>query len=585
MRRKFKGNRSLSVAPFLAILALLIAAALLGQTSGAGQPPARAAVVSPFFLPAVFYDSGGGWGAPLAIADLNGDGHADIVAGTSVLLGNGHGWFSPPVSYGPGASSVAIADVNGDGKLDLIACGGSNVSVLLGNGDGTFRPGASYYAGGNSASSVVVADLNGDGKPDIAVALYRNIAVLLGKGDGTFAPPVIYSWGGGDGVGWGANSLAVADLRGDGKLDLLVASGSSDYPSYNGSVGVLLGNGDGTFQPAVDYYSGGWYAVSLAVGDLNGDGKPDIVVTDQCLTYACGTVAVRLGNGDGTFQPAVSYSPGGENPLAVVLADMNKDGMPDLVVANLSGDVGVLLGKGDGTFQPVSTYHLPDATSAAVADVNGDGEPDIVASSRSKGGPVGVLLSKTGAATKATVTTSGSPTFVGQPVTFTATVTPPKGTIIPDGELVAFYDGEAMLGSGALAGGVAEYSTSSLSAQTHPIMAMYMGDANLRLGIGRVRQIVQSYPTTTTLGSSLNPSQSGQVVTLTAQVTGSGPTPTGTMKFLDGRKTLGTVALSAGVATLETAKLTVGTHSITAEYSGDADNAKNTSPVLDQVVQ
>ena len=587
MRRKFSRNYSLSVvASFLAVLTLLMAAAMLGQTSGAGRSSAQAAVESPFFLPADFYNSGEGWGPPLAIADLNGDGYPDIVAGTSVLLGNGHGWFQPPVTYGPGGvSSVVVADLNGDGKLDLIACGGSTVSVLLGNGDGTFRPATSFNAGGSSCSSVAVADLNGDGKLDVVVALYRNLAVLLGRGDGTFEPPVIYSWGGGDGVGWGSNSLAIADLRGNGKLDLLVASGSSDYPFYNGSVGVLLGNGDGTFQPAVDYYSGGWYAVSLAVGDLNGDGKPDIAVTDQCLTYACGTVAVLLGNGDGSFQPAVGYSSGGENPGAVVIADMNRDGKPDMVVANLFGNMGVLLGKGDGTFQPAAIYHFPDAASAAVADVNGDGEPDIVVSSRTQEGPVGVLLTKAGMATKVTVTTSDSPAFVGQPVTFTATVTPPKGTIIPDGELVVFYDGVAMLGSGTLTSGVAEYSTSSLSAKTHPIMAMYVGDATFRLGSGRVRQIVQNYPTTTTLSSTPNPSQSGQAVTLTAQVASSGPTPTGTMKFLDGKKTLGTVALSAGAATFGTAKLTVGTHSITAEYSGDADNAKSTSPVLDQVVQ
>jgi hypothetical protein len=532
------------------------------------------------FLPAAFYDSGGG--GPLAIADLNADGYPDIVAGTSVLLGNGHGWFSPPVSPG-GASSVAVADVNGDGKLDLIACGGSTMSVLLGNGDGTFQPAVSYYAGGSPCYSVAVADLNGDGKPDVAVAVYRNIAVLLGNGDGTFQPAVTYSWGGGDGTSWGSNSLAIADLNGDGKPDLAVASGSSDYPWYNGSVGVLLGNGDGTFQPAVDYYSGGWYATSLAVGDLNGDGKPDIVVTDRCLTYLCGTVAVLLGNGDGSFQPAVGYSSGGDYPWAVVVADMNEDGKPDLVVANLYGNLGVLLGNGDGTFQPAVIHHSPHAGSAAVADVNGDGKPDIVFSTTE--GLVGVLLTKTGVATKTTVTTSGSPTLVGQPVTFTATATLAKGTI-PDGELVEFYDGVAMLGSGKLTAGVAEYSTSSLTAKTHSIKATYPGDNTFELSSGSVRQVVDRYPTTTALSSSLNPSNYGQAVTFTATVTSSGPnTPTRKVEFKNGTKSMGWVMLSNGVATLTTSKLAVGSYSITAEYQGNANSDESTSPVLDQVVE
>src|SRR5450755_1972475 len=129
MTRKLNRNYSLSlVVPFVAILTTLITAAVLAQTSGAGQRSARPAAVStrqdaavpmgqnpPVFLPPVLYDSAEGWGPPLAIADLNGDGNPDIVAGTSVLLGNGHGWFSPPVSPG-GASSVAVADMNGDGK-------------------------------------------------------------------------------------------------------------------------------------------------------------------------------------------------------------------------------------------------------------------------------------------------------------------------------------------------------------------------------------------------------------------------------------------------------------------------------------
>jgi hypothetical protein len=123
---------------------------------------------------------------------------------------------------------------------------------------------------------VQVADVNGDGKPDIVLANWcvignvcvnGTVGVLLGKGDGTFQSAVTYSSGGNN-----ANSVAVADVNGDGKLDILVANVNS------GTVGVLLGNGDGTFQTAITYGSGGEFVISVAVADINGDGKPDLVV-------------------------------------------------------------------------------------------------------------------------------------------------------------------------------------------------------------------------------------------------------------------------------------------------------------------
>ena len=188
------------------------------------------------------------------------------------------------------------------------------------------------------------------------------------------------------------------------------------------------------------------------------------------------------------------------------------------------------------------------------------------------------------AVTKTVVTTSGSPSFVGQPVTFTATVTSTHGTI-PDGELVTFFDGKTAIGTGATASGVATFVTSSLKAETHTIKAAYPGDDTFEPSSGLVKQVVDKYPTTTTLSSSPNPSQLGQTVTFTATVTSAGPTPTGKVEFKDGTKEIKSVTLSGGVATLTTSKLAVGSHSITAEYTGDDDSAESTSPVLDQVVQ
>lgn len=159
-----------------------------------------------------------------------------------------------------------------------------------------------------------------------------------------FLPAVDYPSG-----GQFATSVAVADLNGDGKVDVVVANANSN------TVGVLLGNGNGTFQPATTYGSGGIFPISAAVADVNGDGKPDVVVANAGV-IGCG-VGVLLGNGDGTFQTPLVYCSGGLFADSVAVADVNGDGNPDLLVANLCADqtsdcsgsgesgVGVMLGK------------------------------------------------------------------------------------------------------------------------------------------------------------------------------------------------------------------------------------------------
>jgi len=203
-----------------------------------------------------------------------------------------------------------------------------------------------------------------------------------------FAAPVRYSPGGN-----GPNVVAMADLNGDGKLDIVVGNwcANNTVPCPGSSVGVLLGNGDGTFKPGVAYASGGVYLPFVAIGDLNGDGKPDIVAANcgNALNNHCigagGNLGVLFGNGDGTFQPAVTIplGGGGYGAIAVSIADVNGDGKPDLIAAGdcaNGGCGGVLLGNGDGTFQPEMPFITGGLIVFAmvVGDVNGDGFADVV---------------------------------------------------------------------------------------------------------------------------------------------------------------------------------------------------------------
>lgn len=234
-----------------------------------------------------------------------------------------------------------------------------------------FAPVVTHYSGGQVASSVIVVDVNGDGKPDLVVSNEcensntcgnGTVGVLLGNGDGTFQKAATFQSG-----GYGSVTVAATDVNSDGLPDLLVASvcaSSSNCPS--GIITLLLGNGDGTFQNAAlvaTYGSGQNATFSMTVADVNGDGKPDLLVSNQCESGSncAGKVGVLLGNGDGSFQGAVTYDSGGSGALGVAVGDVNGDGKPDLLVANIcpsggescnaNGSVGVLLGNGDGTFQ------------------------------------------------------------------------------------------------------------------------------------------------------------------------------------------------------------------------------------------
>jgi len=623
------------VALFIVTLTILIALIALAPLTGAGQSPHPASRLqakgsvsrvsqpsSPLFLPAVAYASGG-YDLSVAVADVNGDGKLDLVVsdyntGVDVLLGNGDGTFQPAVTYnasGYSAWSVAVADVNGDGKPDIAVATfyANNIAVLLGNGDGTFQPAVTYPSGGSGGGtcpdSVAIADVNGDAKPDLVVTnwcgqsyLSQQLDVLLGNGDGTFQPAVSYSSG-----GQVPESVVVADVNGDGKPDLLVANlWQSFQHTQNGSVGVLLGNGDGTFQPPVIYGSGGYGAASVAVADVNRDGKPDLVVANceaspgsgVCTSVGAGhgLAAVLLGNGDGTFQPAVTYDLGGLGAGSVVVADVNGDGKPDVLVVSCASSictssVGVLLGNGDGTFQSVASYGSGGygAASVAVADVNGDRKPDLLVATCTNSscslGSVGVLLNNTGvkSSTSTTLTSGLNPSIYGRKVTWTATVTS-SGSIKPTGNVRFTWSGYT-IGSATLnSSGVATLTRSNLNADSYPLTAVYAGDAaHLGSTSAVLNQVVLETTSAATLSSSPNLSTQGQAVTFTAKISSPTVMPTGPVTFTSGKTVLGTAQLSGGKAKLAVSSLPVGSTKVTVTYYGDSNIAKSSASVIQTV--
>ncbi len=254
--------------------------------------------------------------------------------------------FPPATFYleNTNARSLAVGDFNGDGILDFAVwteTTGPALTILLGAGKGTFQTGQTYSIGTNSVGSpLAVGDFNGDGKMDVVAASGSDIVVFLGKGNGTFKSPEITAFP-------GAQAIAVGDFNQDGKLDLAVASFND-----SSNVKVLLGNGDGTFKTPVNYP----VTVNpegIAVSDLNHDGHLDLAVANGFGN----TVSVLLGNGDGTFRPKVDYQVGSE-PYGITTADLNGDGYADIVTADYRGTVSVLLNKGDGTFLPSTIYGL-----------------------------------------------------------------------------------------------------------------------------------------------------------------------------------------------------------------------------------
>jgi FG-GAP-like repeat/Abnormal spindle-like microcephaly-assoc'd, ASPM-SPD-2-Hydin len=328
-----------------------------------------------------------GWNSVL-VGDYNGDGKLDMAvagydAGIEIYLGNGDGTFQAPTAVQGcqvnTAQSMAQGDFNGDGILDLVTTGAdfSEFCVSLGKGDGTFTLlGATN--GARFAQVIAVGDFNGDGKLDVVEPDFVNDSadVYLGNGDGTFQNAIEYPAG----IGY-PFFVTVGDFNGDGIADIAVISDGATFS-------VLLGNGSGGFNPPIVSTSTNALGEMWAA-DVNGDGKLDLIAVG--LNNGSSNVAVFLGNGNGTFQPEVDYAVP-EGLAAIAVGDFNGDGILDL--ASVSGvdsgglkvlppgSLSYLFGKGDGTFSSAVNYVAPIVADAiAVGDFNNDGLLDVATAS------------------------------------------------------------------------------------------------------------------------------------------------------------------------------------------------------------
>jgi hypothetical protein len=338
--------------------------------------PAKAQVV---FGNGASYPAGS---SPFGISsgDFNGDGLADLVVAdhgsisapghtVSVLLGKPDGTFTPAVSFESNVSPVYVSagDFNRDAKIDIasISSDSHSISVLTGRGDGTFNPPVNYPTGPGSVGPLTVADFNRDGSQDLAFVANNSLNIMVQIPGGGFGPAATFP------TTPGSADIVSGDVNRDGKLDLVMSSGTAK------AVSVMLGNGDGTFGPPITS-SAGFNPIpdSIALGDFNRDGKIDVAVA----FLAPPSVNIMLGNGSGSFA-LPSFSSGSINtPADLKVGDFNGDGKLDVVTTGvfLGPHADVMVGKGDGTLETSVPFGQgPGAISANVADFNGDTRPDL----------------------------------------------------------------------------------------------------------------------------------------------------------------------------------------------------------------
>ena len=335
--------------------------------------------------------------AALATNDFNNDGVLDLAVAnydegtTSILLGAGDGTFRQRSKLSNGASAktngIAVGDINRDGRLDLVAVnsGASSLGLFFGQGDGTFLASMDYPLGsGSMPLGVALGDLDGDGRLDLVVSdnAKNSVLVFLGNGDGTSKQNITLSTG----ANSAPYSIGISDFNRDGRLDIAVSNAGK------GTVGIFLGDGTGKFAEQKTYATGA-SPNTFAIADFNRDGITDIATAN----YQDNTTSVLIGNGDGSFRQQTTFSTGsGSLPYSIRTGDFNRDNVQDIIVANSgTNNVGVLLGFGNGRFRTVKTYPTGDGSSpndVVVGDFNRDSRLDFVSAGYRSNG-IGTFLS------------------------------------------------------------------------------------------------------------------------------------------------------------------------------------------------
>ena len=361
------------------VLLLIPAAISLGCQAQAPTSMFRAAPGSP--LPV------GERPADVVLGDVNNDGHADIITANTgsndvtILLGDGTGAFASapgPTIPAEAPHLVVLGNLNRDGNLDLVLTShdSNDVTVLLGKGDGRFWPApASPYAALHRTPphnhGLALGDANGDGNLDIVTTNQNDnsISVLLGNGDGSFKP----AQGSPFAVGRWPYLLALGNVNRDGHLDIATPNARDD------TVTLLLGNGTGRFSPAPNSpIAVNRWPYALTLGDINGDGNPDIITSHNDSTL----LSILLGDGEGMFEETLNSPIDiGRRGWKIRLGDVNGDGKTDLVTDTAGNSIVIMIGDGKGRFMPAPASPIAVGRGPwglALGDVNNDGKLDIV---------------------------------------------------------------------------------------------------------------------------------------------------------------------------------------------------------------